>query len=154
MKKILFLALFAAVFFSCAKEPQQLSQTSVDATNALQSEITHTEVFTASDRDQGVYQFGLTNCSLSSYCFTLTVRDLQTGNVVTKFGGCYTGNTFYSIYMTPGQNYAATLSFTPPHPEQKGTIHWWIRNYMGYVMCAQGDMGIPSSQSLFWAACQ
>ena len=154
MQKILFLALFAAAFFSCSKEPQQLTQVNADVSETINSDITETVVFTADDREGGAYQFGLTNSTLPEYCFKISVTQIPSQKEVWNQGGCYTGNRFFTVYLTPGQQYAATLTFTPPHPEQHGTIHWWLRNYQGYVMCNQGDMGIPSGQSLLWTACQ
>ena len=154
MKKILFLAFFAAVFFSCGKEPQQLSQANVDSTDINPSEYTQTEVFTASDRAGGAYQFGLLNSTLETYCFTIAVNEVGSGKKIWNQGGCYTTNKFFTVYLTPGVQYAATLTLTPPHPGQQGTIHWWLKNYMGFVLCHEGDMGIPSSQSLLWTACQ
>ena len=153
MKRMLFIAVLASFFFACSKESQQKVVPVFDTTESVQSDTTFTQVFTASDRD-AAYQFGLLNSTLANYCFDIKVTEVGSTKRVWSQGGCYTGNRFFTVYLTPGVQYAATLTLTPWNPGQTGTIHWQLRNYAGYVMCNQGDMGIPSSQSLLWNACQ
>lgn len=154
MKRMFFIAIFASFLFACSKESQQHVAPVFESTESVQSDTTFTEVFTVSEREGSAYQFGLVNCTLPNYCFTIEVTEVGTSNRVWSQGGCYTGNFFHTIYLTPGKQYTAKLKLDPWNPGQSGTIHWQLRNYMGYVMCAEGNMGISSAQSLLWNACQ
>lgn len=148
MKNLFLLAVLTLGMLSCSKESQSVTTT--------EEPITQTVTFTASDRDAGSYQFGLTNCTLTSYVFEISVSEVGGGSKVYHAGGWYTGNFFDTVVLTPGHTYVADLTLSPPNPGQTGTIHWHLKNYLGYVMCAQGDRAIPSqpTTSLNWPACQ